>query len=112
TARPRPGRCPTGAAPGDPHRRRSGRARRPALRADRRRRVRKRASLRSERAQDLVTVVEAVGAAVLTPGIAAPDAIPALREARGEAPRRRGDRVPRPIRRLVGPVLLVAVWQA
>lgn len=60
-----------------------------------------------------MTVVEAVGAAVPTPGITAPGA-PAnsLREARDEAPSIRNHLVPRPARRLIGPVLLVAVWQA
>jgi sulfonate transport system permease protein len=59
-----------------------------------------------------VTIVDDIGAATLPPGIAAPDvAARPLREARDTARRRRSHRVPRPIRRLTGPLLLVVLWQ-
>jgi len=63
-----------------------------------------------------VTVVDAPGTAVLVPpGAAVPAAPPAETGLQEAWPGRRGRRsltIPRSVRRLVGPLLLVAVWQA
>lgn len=62
-----------------------------------------------------MTVVDAPGAAVLAPPGAAAPALPpdlTLREAWPQRSRRRRRVLPRGVRRLVGPLLLVAAWYA